>query len=146
MVSFFTCFPLDHSVVVRVAGGGIVVTLSIGDFWGMTISASSVLRVVLSLEAVEGEGAAAVVMDGLWRLVLFGAVDTDDFFLLSSGAERAVFLSAVEWAAATVPPPTTDFFALVLFLVPAEPTLPSDVFLDEGIVRADGGWLLCYCG
>jgi hypothetical protein len=93
LLSFFTCFPLDHSVVVRVAGGGVVVTLSIDDFLGMTISASSVLRVVLSLEAVEGEGAAAVVMDGLWRLVLFGA----DFFLLSSSAaERAEFLSAVE--------------------------------------------------
>jgi hypothetical protein len=97
LLSFFTCFPLDHSVVVRVAGGGVVVTLSIDDFLGMTISASSVLRVVLSLEAVEGEGAAAVVMDGLWRLVLFGAVDTDDFFLLSSSAaERAEFLSAAE--------------------------------------------------
>jgi hypothetical protein len=36
-------------------------------------------------------------MDGLWRLVLFGAVDTDDFFLLSSSAaERAEFLSAAE--------------------------------------------------
>ncbi len=59
------------------------------------------------MEAVEGEGAAAVVMDGLWRLVLLCAVDADNFFL-SAAEERAV---------ATRPAPTTDFCTLALFLV-----------------------------
>ncbi len=62
---------------------------------------------VFFLEAIEGEGAAAAVMDGLWRLVLLCAVDADNFFL-SAAEERAV---------ATRPAPTTDFCALALFLV-----------------------------
>ena len=107
-MSCFTFFPLDHSVVVWVAGGGVVVTLAIDDFWGMTISASSALMDVFFLEAVEGEGAAAAVMDGLWRLVLLRAVDADNFFL-SAAEERA--------GVATGPAPTTDFFALAFFLV-----------------------------
>ena len=89
------------------AGGGIVVTLAIDDFWGMTISASSALMDVFFLEAVEGEGAAAAAMDGLWRLVLLRAVDAANSFL-SAAEERAV---------ATRPTPSTDFFALAFFLV-----------------------------
>ncbi len=67
------------------------------------------------LDAVEREGAAAVVIDDFF----------DDIFL-SAAAEQAV--------AAT----TIDFLALALFLVPAEPIVPSDVFLDEGIVGVGG--------
>ena len=117
VVSCFTFFPLDHSVVVLVAGGGVVVTLAIDDFWGMTISASSALMDVFFLEAVEGEGAAAAVMDGLWRLVLLRAVDADNF-LFSAAEERSV---------ATRPAPTTDFCTLALFLV--------------GIVEWEENWL-----
>ena len=116
-MSCFTFFPLDHSVVVSVAGGGLVVTLAIDDFWGMTISAESALMDVFFLEAVEEEGAAAAVMDGLWRLVLLRAIDTDNF-LFSAAEERAV---------ATRPAPTTDFCALAYFLV--------------GIVEWEENWL-----
>ncbi len=57
---------------------------------------------VFFLEAVEGEGAAAAVMDGLWRLVLLCAVDADNF-VLSAAEERAV---------ATRPPLPPLIFAL----------------------------------
>ena len=54
-------------------------------------------------------------------LVLLCAVDADNFFL-SAAEERAV---------ATRPAPTTDFFALALFLV--------------GIVEWEENWLSYYC-
>ena len=84
-----------------------LLSLAIDDFWGMTISASSALMDVFFLEAVEGEGAAAAVIDGLWWLVLLRAVDTDNVF----------FSAAEEQAVATQPASTTDFCALALFLV-----------------------------
>ena len=91
--------------------------MAIDDFWGMTISSESALMDNFFLEAVEGEGAAAAVMDGLWRLVLLRAVDADNV-LFSAAEERAV---------ATRPAPTADLCTLALFLV--------------GIVEWEENWL-----